>query len=150
MSDFLRRTQDAEATEAFNNSSWDKLQAEADQAWEAYKKHKDAKRNWRRPFEAIDYAAEKAMTSCCIEFLLELVPDGDYTSLLSGGLTLVYNVSKLQIRLLARKPIPVKTVNLINTGSPAEERNAGKDLGTLRQLVRAGKADQGQYQAVQP
>ncbi|KAK3390068.1 hypothetical protein B0H63DRAFT_519302 [Podospora didyma] len=51
----------------------------------------EQKRNWRRPFEVPDHAAGKTMRNCCIEFLLELMPDGEYSSLLSGGLTLAYN-----------------------------------------------------------
>jgi hypothetical protein len=92
MKTFLSRSQDTDAAQAFASSSWDKLQVEADKAWAAYNSHQKRKRSWRRPFEVLDHAAEKVMTSCCIEFLLELVPDGEYSSLLSGGLTLAYNV----------------------------------------------------------
>ncbi|KAI3324696.1 hypothetical protein HD806DRAFT_53150 [Xylariaceae sp. AK1471] len=91
--DFLSRSRDSDAAQAFRSSSWDKLQAEANKAWAAYSNHQKRKRNWRRPFEVLDHAAEKVMTSCCIEFLLELVPDGEYSSLLSGGLTLAYNTA---------------------------------------------------------
>ncbi|KAK4216477.1 hypothetical protein QBC37DRAFT_471368 [Rhypophila decipiens] len=90
--DFLQRSQDQDASLAFRTgTSWDKLQGEAIKAWAAYSNHKSRKRNWRRPFEVLDNAAEKVMTSCAIEFLLELVPKGEYSSLLSGGLTLAYN-----------------------------------------------------------
>ncbi|RYP42018.1 hypothetical protein DL768_010406 [Monosporascus sp. mg162] len=93
INDFLLRSQDGEAAQAFAGSSWDKLQTEANKAWAAYNNHQKRKRNWRRPFEVLDHAAEKVMTSCCIEFLLELVPNGEYSSLLSGGLTLAYNTA---------------------------------------------------------
>ncbi|KAM7215567.1 hypothetical protein V8F06_009034 [Rhypophila decipiens] len=80
--DFLQRSQDHDASLAFRTgTSWDKLQGEAINAWAAYSNHKLRKRNWRRPL------------NCAIEFLLELVPKGEYSSLLSGGLTLAYNTA---------------------------------------------------------
>ncbi|KAH6854717.1 hypothetical protein B0I37DRAFT_38274 [Chaetomium sp. MPI-CAGE-AT-0009] len=90
---FLERSRDREASAAFTASSWDGLQREAAKAWAAYNSHQKRRRNWRRPFEVIDHAAEKVMTSCCIEFLLELVPHGEYSSLLTGGLTLAYHAA---------------------------------------------------------
>ncbi|GAM41453.1 hypothetical protein TCE0_042f14584 [Talaromyces pinophilus] len=93
INEFLHRSDDIHATQAFATSSWDGLQAEANKAWAAYNNHQKRKRNWRRPFEVLDNVAEKVMTTCCIEFLLELMPDGEYTSLLSGGLTLAYHTA---------------------------------------------------------
>ncbi|KAK4100558.1 hypothetical protein N658DRAFT_524689 [Parathielavia hyrcaniae] len=83
---FLERSRDREASAAFAASSWDGLQREAARA-----------RNWRRPFEVFDRAAEKVMTSCCIEFLLELMPYGEYSSALTGGLTLAYHAGASRV-----------------------------------------------------
>ncbi|KAI0538397.1 hypothetical protein GGR58DRAFT_468238 [Xylaria digitata] len=94
MNNFLSLSKDTDAAKAFASNSWDELQVEANKAWEAYNQHQKRKRSWKRPFEALDHVAETVLTSCCIEFLLELVPDGEYSSLLSGGLTLAYNTAK--------------------------------------------------------
>lgn len=102
MNDFLSRLNDASASEAFATSSWDGMKKEADKAWAAYQNHQDKKHNFRKPLEVLDNIAESLMSSSCLEFLLELVPSGEvYSSLLSGGLTLAYNVSNVLITTLA-------------------------------------------------
>ncbi|KAM7201309.1 hypothetical protein V8F33_003409 [Rhypophila sp. PSN 637] len=63
--DFLQRSQDHDASLAFRTGT-------SHGRHTAYSNHKSRKRNWRRPFEVLDNAAEKVMTSCAIEFLLEL------------------------------------------------------------------------------
>ncbi|KAK4231445.1 hypothetical protein QBC38DRAFT_528462 [Podospora fimiseda] len=93
--DFLKRLKPEKnaAAAAFETGSWDNPKAEATKAWSDAAQHQQRKRSRRHPFEAVDYAAEKAMTSCWIEFLIELVPYGEYSSLISGGLTLAYNTA---------------------------------------------------------
>lgn len=101
MNDFLSRLNDASASEAFATSSWDGMKKEADKAWAAYQKHQNRKHNLRKPLEVLDNIAESLMSSSCLELLLELVPSGEaYSSLLSGGLTLAYNVSNVFITTL--------------------------------------------------
>ncbi|KAK3320262.1 hypothetical protein B0T19DRAFT_468501 [Cercophora scortea] len=75
---FLERTKDDEATRAFSQSTWKDLQDEAAQA--------------RQALEAIDRAGGSVARR--LQFLLELIPDGEYTSVLSGGLRLAYNTAK--------------------------------------------------------
>lgn len=90
MDSFLAKANDKEATKAFNSTSWDSLQHEADQAMRALDAHSSRRRNWRNPFEAADnfggYVARR------MEFLVALMPQGDYTSILAGALGLAYNV----------------------------------------------------------
>jgi hypothetical protein len=91
MNAFLEKANDKEATNAFNSTSWESLQHEADQAMRALDAHSSRRRNWRNPFEAADnfggYVARR------MEFLLALMPSGEYTSILTGALRLAYNVS---------------------------------------------------------
>ncbi|KAH0563404.1 hypothetical protein GP486_002025 [Trichoglossum hirsutum] len=84
---------DTEATSAyFNDNSLEDLQSEATQAWKAYESHQNRRRNWRHPFEVLDKAA--GSVAYRIEFLIELIPDGEYTSILFGSLKLAYNTAK--------------------------------------------------------
>jgi hypothetical protein len=91
MRKFLGSAQDESATQAFNSKSWDGLEKEAAAALGALEEHEQRRRNWRNPFEAADKVGGAVARR--IEFLVELVPDGDYTGLLAGGLRLLCNVS---------------------------------------------------------
>lgn len=63
---------------------------EADEAMKALETHKKRRRDWRHPFEALDNAG--GYIARRVEFLFQLVPEGEYTSILKGGLRLIYNV----------------------------------------------------------
>lgn len=91
MQSFLQRTDDKEAAEAFGSPSWEQLQDDITSALKAQDNHEKRRRNWRdNPLEAADKVG--GVVARRIEFLLELVPDGDYTSVLVGGLRLLCNV----------------------------------------------------------
>ena len=66
---------------------WEDVKREIDAAVEEYNKQ----RSWSRPIRKVGRA-------CCenasnLEVLLTFIPDGEYTSIICGALTLVYNVS---------------------------------------------------------
>lgn len=91
---YLERSDDKEAADAFADSSWENVQSEADRAWAAYDGHLKRRTTIaRRGTEALDHQVGTFMTSPYFEFLMELIPSGNYTSVLLGGLTLAYNVS---------------------------------------------------------
>ncbi|GAP92592.1 hypothetical protein SAMD00023353_9200010 [Rosellinia necatrix] len=91
MNNFLRQSHDQAAEEAFNSQSWDELRAEATKALEALDAHNQRRRTWRNPFEAADKVG--GVVARRIEFLMELVPDGEYSKIITGALRLLYNVS---------------------------------------------------------
>lgn len=97
MRDFFSHYHDKDAEEAFNSRSWAELQVEATKALTAFDAHNQRRSSWRNPFEAADKAAGAVARR--IEFLMELIPDGDYTGILTGGLRLLYNVRKPCSRL---------------------------------------------------
>ncbi|KAL8409952.1 hypothetical protein RB594_008150 [Gaeumannomyces avenae] len=92
MHSFLQAADDKEATEAFNSSSWDQLQDDVTESLKAYDAHGKRRRNWRNPLEVADKVV--GVVARRIEFLLALVPDGDYTRILVGGLRLLCNIAK--------------------------------------------------------
>ncbi|TEY30287.1 hypothetical protein BOTCAL_0885g00010 [Botryotinia calthae] len=90
MHDFLLRSNDQETRLAFNSTStWRDVQEEAG---EAFKKYKSEGKSWRHPFQTTGRAFSNV--ACRFEFLLELLPSGDYTSIICGGLKLVFNAAK--------------------------------------------------------
>jgi hypothetical protein len=94
MNAFLENANDQVATNVFNSASWDTLRQEANQAIESYNAHTSRRRNWRKPVEAADNLG--GFVARRMEFLLALMPCGDYTSLLTGALGLAYNVSSIE------------------------------------------------------
>ncbi|KLU89557.1 hypothetical protein MAPG_08528 [Magnaporthiopsis poae ATCC 64411] len=93
MQSFLQRTDDKEAAEAFGSPSWEQLQEDITSALKAQDNHDKRRRDWRHnPIEAADKMG--GVVARRIECLLELVPDGDYTSVLVGGLRLLCNTAK--------------------------------------------------------
>ncbi|KAH6616043.1 hypothetical protein B0J18DRAFT_294819 [Chaetomium sp. MPI-SDFR-AT-0129] len=87
MHKFLNSVQDKSATQAFNWRSWDDLEKEAATAYSKLDEHEQRRRDWRNPFEAADKLG--GVVARRIEFLVELLPDGDYSGLLAGGLRLL-------------------------------------------------------------
>ncbi|TGJ79256.1 hypothetical protein E0Z10_g9505 [Xylaria hypoxylon] len=83
---------DKEAKRVFECDSWDELRVEAAEAFEALDKHNKRRKNWRNPFEAADRIGGAVARR--IEFLIELIPDGDYTRILTGTLRLLCNTAK--------------------------------------------------------
>lgn len=88
MTEFLSRSGDKEAKSAFEDrSTWVDIQKEAAEAVEKYNSEGSSR---RKPFEKVTMAFNNV--ACRLEFLIELLPDGDYTGILCGGLRLVFNV----------------------------------------------------------
>ncbi|KAI0490448.1 hypothetical protein F4859DRAFT_8203 [Xylaria cf. heliscus] len=92
MDTFLEQSGDKEAKRVFECDSWDDLRVEAAKAFEALDQHNRRRKNWRNPFESADRIAGTVARR--IEFLIELVPDGDYTRILTGTLRLLCNTAK--------------------------------------------------------
>ncbi|KAK3953874.1 hypothetical protein QBC32DRAFT_386268 [Pseudoneurospora amorphoporcata] len=92
MQRFLADADDESATKAFHNRSWDGVEGEVAKAMEAFEAHKERRRSWRNPFETADRLGGIAARR--IEFLIELIPDSEYTGLLAGGLRLLCNAAK--------------------------------------------------------
>ncbi|EAA29145.2 hypothetical protein GE21DRAFT_8411 [Neurospora crassa] len=92
MHHFLEVSGDKSATEAFSCKSWDGVEDEVAKAMEAVEGHDKRRRSWRKPFEAADRLG--GITARRIEFLVQLIPDGEYTGLLAGGLRLLCNTAK--------------------------------------------------------
>ncbi|KAJ2987465.1 hypothetical protein NUW58_g4490 [Xylaria curta] len=89
---FLQKSRDKDAEEAFNCQSWEELELEAAKALEAVDTHDQRRRNWRNPFEFADKVG--GVVARRIEFLVELVPEGEYTGILTGALRLLCNTAK--------------------------------------------------------
>lgn len=92
MRSFLQKADDKEAAEAFNSTSWDELQDDVVEALKAHDAHEKRRRNWRNPLEVVDKVG--GIVARRIEFLLELIPNGQYTHVLVGGLRLLCNTAK--------------------------------------------------------
>lgn len=92
MNSFLSKAHDQDAVEAFSCKSWDELRPEAERALEAFESHERRRRSWRNPFEAADRAGGAVARR--IEFLVELVPNGEYSFALAGGLKLLCSASE--------------------------------------------------------
>ncbi|KAJ5088349.1 hypothetical protein N7456_011965 [Penicillium angulare] len=87
---FLARTTDIETREVLSGrSTWEDIQREAS---EALVKYQNDGKTWRHPFQTAGRAFSSV--SSRLEFLLELLPNGDYGSLLFAGLRLVFNAAK--------------------------------------------------------
>lgn len=91
MRKFLNSAQDRSATQAFDCRSWDDLEKEAATAYSKLDEHEKRGRNWRNPFEVADRFGGAVARR--FEFMIELLPDGDYSGLLAGGLRLLCKVS---------------------------------------------------------
>jgi hypothetical protein len=92
MKTFLAESGDTETQLAFHSpSTWDDIANEAGEAVEIFNREGQG-HMWKRPFEKATYNFTNV--ACRLEFLIELLPDGEYTSILSGGLRLVFNAAK--------------------------------------------------------
>jgi hypothetical protein len=69
-------------------ATWDEAKDEAMGAFDEYTRQG---RSWKHPFRTSGRLFGRV--ACRIEFLIELIPKGDYLGVPCGGLTLVYNVS---------------------------------------------------------
>jgi hypothetical protein len=107
MRSFLQKADDKEATEAFNSTSWDDLQDDVTQALKAHDAHEKRRRNWRNPLEVADKVG--GVVARRIEFLLELIPHGEYTHSLVGGLRLLCNTAK------RKKDVRVKILDALDS-----------------------------------
>lgn len=96
MHNFLSQSTDKNTKQAFNTlSTWKDVQ---DEAAEAYKKYQSDGKSWRHPFQTTGRAFSNVASR--MEFLLQLLPNGDYTSILCGALKLVFNVGPFRSFLL--------------------------------------------------
>ncbi|KAI0418226.1 hypothetical protein F5X98DRAFT_386444 [Xylaria grammica] len=100
MDSFFKQCGDKEAKRVFECDSWDELRDEAAKAFEALDKHNKKRMNWRNPFEAADRVGGAVARR--IEFLIELVPDGQYTRILTGTLRLLCNTAKRKEEIRGR------------------------------------------------
>ncbi|KAL2137779.1 hypothetical protein VTI28DRAFT_8267 [Corynascus sepedonium] len=107
MQGFLQKADDIEATEAFNSASWDELQDDVTQALKAHDAHERRRRDWRNPLEVADKVG--GVVARRIEFLLELIPDGQYSRILIGGLRLLCNTAK------RKKEVRVKILEVLDS-----------------------------------
>lgn len=88
LQNFLSQSDDNEAKNVFSKRlMWRDVKEEADQALQQYQKEG---KSWRHPLQTSGRAFSNVTSR--LEFLLELLPRGEYTSLLFGGLALVFNV----------------------------------------------------------
>ena len=88
MQSFLLQSADNEAIQAFSKKlTWKQAQEEAAEALKQYQKEG---KSWRHPFQTTGRAFSNVASR--LEFLLELLPRGEYTSVLFGGLALAFNV----------------------------------------------------------
>ncbi|KAI8963847.1 hypothetical protein F5Y11DRAFT_131589 [Daldinia sp. FL1419] len=89
ISRFLSSQGDQEARNIFQSAtSWEDVRKEAEKAIDVYANQGST---WKNPFRrAIRLVGNVASR---LEFLIELVPDGDYTKILCGGLKLAYNAA---------------------------------------------------------
>ena len=90
MNGFLQSHRDKEmkAVRFDGSATWADVQEEATAAFDEYTRQG---RSWRHPFRSSGRLF--GTVACRIEFLVQLIPNGDYLGILCGGLTLVYNVS---------------------------------------------------------
>ncbi|KAH6850583.1 hypothetical protein B0I37DRAFT_428811 [Chaetomium sp. MPI-CAGE-AT-0009] len=91
MKNFLAKYNDREAGKiSFDETTtWPQVLEEATQAFDDYTKRG---RSWRHPFRSTQRLF--GSVACRIEFLIVLLPDGDFTGALCGGLFLVYNAAR--------------------------------------------------------
>jgi hypothetical protein len=87
---FLAESGDSENRLAFQSgSTWDDIANEAGEAVDCFNREGHM---WKRPFEKA--TMNFANVACRLEFLIELLPEGEYTSILCGALKLVFNVGR--------------------------------------------------------
>jgi hypothetical protein len=91
MNGFLESYKDKDVkTVCFDGSTtWPEVQEEATAAFDEYTRQG---RSWRHPFRSSGRLF--GTVACRIEFLIQLIPSGDYLGVLCGGLTLVYNAAR--------------------------------------------------------
>ncbi|KAH6641219.1 hypothetical protein F5144DRAFT_125584 [Chaetomium tenue] len=91
MKRFLSKYNDAGAGKVTfdENTTWPQVLEEATQAFDDYTKRG---RSWRHPFRSTQRLF--GSVACRIEFLIVLLPDGDFTGALCGGLCLIYNAAR--------------------------------------------------------
>ncbi|EAQ86293.1 hypothetical protein CHGG_07546 [Chaetomium globosum CBS 148.51] len=70
------------------STTWPQVLEEATQAFDDYTKRG---RSWRHPFRSTQRLF--GSVACRIKFLVVLLPDGDFTGALCGGLCLIYNAA---------------------------------------------------------
>lgn len=91
METFLSQSTDNEAKKVYSKrSTLEDVLEEADQALKQYQKEG---KSWRHTFQTT--ARNFSNVASRLDFLLELLPRGEYTSILFGGLTLAFNVCNL-------------------------------------------------------
>ncbi|QYT04744.1 hypothetical protein H0G86_011647 [Trichoderma simmonsii] len=91
MNKFLQVYQDknAKVVRFDGSTTWEEVQEEATAAFDEYA-HQG--RSWRHPFRSSGRLF--GVVACRIEFLIQLIPRGDYLGILCAGLTLVYNAAR--------------------------------------------------------
>ncbi|EHK23157.1 uncharacterized protein TRIVIDRAFT_150826 [Trichoderma virens Gv29-8] len=91
MNKFLEDYQDknAKVVRFDGSTTWEEVQEEATAAFDEYA-HQG--RSWRHPFRSSGRLF--GVVACRIEFLIQLIPRGDYLGILCAGLTLVYNAAR--------------------------------------------------------
>ncbi|KAH8435030.1 uncharacterized protein LDX57_012659 [Aspergillus melleus] len=90
MNKTLKESNDKTSQEAFyGKHSWTDVQKEASEALALYK---EKGRSWRHPFRSAGRVFSDSAYR--MDFLLQLLPNGEYTSLLTGCFNLVYNAAK--------------------------------------------------------
>ena len=117
LKNFLSQSDDNEAKNVFSKRLiWRDVKEEAEQALQQYQKEG---KSWRHPFQTSGRAFGDVTSR--LEFLLELLPRGEYTSLLFGGLALAFNVCNEILRFDVGW-------HSSSIGSQADESNQRVDL----------------------
>ncbi|KAF5641649.1 (dimethylallyl)adenosine tRNA methylthiotransferase [Fusarium sp. NRRL 52700] len=116
MQKFVRECSDKDVKHArFDGSTtWNEVQDHATAAFDEYTRQG---RSWRHPFRSTGRIF--GTVACRIEFLLKLVPSGDYLGVLCGGLSLVYDAARRrkEIRELIIKSFDSLSVHIKGSNS---------------------------------
>lgn len=99
------------------STTWPQVLEEATQAFDDYTKRG---RSWRHPFRSTQRLF--GSVACRIKFLVVLLPDGDFTGALCGGLCLIYNVSSV-----IRHPLGIVLKQGRYTGRNTQKRDPRAD-----------------------
>jgi hypothetical protein len=94
MQNFFSKSTDKEAKRAYSESAT--LKDAQEEATEALKKYKSDGKSWRHPLQSTGRAFSDVASR--FEFLVELLPNGEYTSIACGGLKLAFNVCSFKFR----------------------------------------------------
>jgi hypothetical protein len=94
MQNFFSKSTDKEAKEAYSENAT--LKDVQEEAIEALKKYKSDGKSWRHPLQSTGRAFSDVASR--FEFLVELLPYGEYTSIACGGLKLAFNVCSFKFR----------------------------------------------------